>query len=792
MARKDHNHRGGSLLEENRLTETAGVPLRVLWVIDGGRPDPVATAFARGADRAEVDLAVAFSGTNPGESALQDAGARPIELGKGGGGLFALYRALRRVLRSEQFDVVHAHGSEVVLPAIVACRRARVPIVASLVESATAVGGFRGSSLREWLMMELLRWPGATTLALSEQIRRTFFEKYPEAARRIEVVSPGVKAVTFERRNPERSIELRHKLGFPAEGPVLITVVPLIPSSGVDILLRALQTVLKTEPGARLVIAGEGPMREQWTRLAEHLKVSSAVHWAGGRDPSPLLAGADLFVLPSREERFPMSLLEAMATELPVIATEVGSVPDILNSPNVGVRVPAGDPAALSRAITRLLTDLVSRQAIGAAGRKRVLAEFQSQQWLPKITKLYRQAVGELTGKLKIAVVEFEGKGEPIQHAYQLCRAMAKEGADVTLLTESGYELERLEHSFRVRTIFQSPGGGGGKGRIKVPAALLRYRNWVRLFAQAGADRYDVVQIGEIGNPSDLLPLRLLRRRIRVLGHVVRDPRRLRASGMAARLHERMFGLFDRIFVQSEASRAAFASAFPASAGRAVVVASGTFDLFREVRAPLMTANRVRTELGFLPGDPVVLAFGTLAPGAGINLLIEAFAAVSLGNPRARLVITGPLEPGFDVPQHLALAVGLGAGDRVRIVDGHVAPEAVAAWMELASVAAFPDPESHETAALGVAQALGVPVIAARGGAMAETIQDGVTGILVEPKFADGLADAISHLLDEPEFARSVGEASRTEAGKREGWSGTAKAMLGAYERDFVRNRRRP
>jgi glycosyltransferase involved in cell wall biosynthesis len=115
--------------------------------------------------------------------------------------------------------------------------------------------------------------------------------------------------------------------------------------------------------------------------------------WAGYRDDVPrLLAGADLFVLPSLDDAFPTVLLEAMAAELPVVATHVGGIPEIVDSADVGVLVPPGDVAALADAIEALLRDEERRRRIAAAGRRRVAQEFSTERWTERLMTLYRSA----------------------------------------------------------------------------------------------------------------------------------------------------------------------------------------------------------------------------------------------------------------------------------------------------------------------------------------------------------------------------------------------------------------
>ena len=144
--------------------------------------------------------------------------------------------------------------------------------------------------------------------------------------------------------------------GARGEAPVLLAAGRLTRQKGFDLLLRALPAVVEQLPGLRVLIAGEGPERRALTGQAARLRLQERVRFLGERgDLAVLFAGADGFVLPSRDEGSPYVLLEAMALGLPVVATDVGGVRALLDGGSNGLLVRAGDPPALAAAILRLL-----------------------------------------------------------------------------------------------------------------------------------------------------------------------------------------------------------------------------------------------------------------------------------------------------------------------------------------------------------------------------------------------------------------------------------------------------
>jgi len=337
--------------------------------------------FARAIDRnAELQVCCLKSiGGNPIEQRLREAGVPVINLEARNLRDIRAFRRLLALLRQQRIQLVHAHLTYAAIWGAIAARTAGVRAVATLHVAPTA-GSLR-DRVREWLMMRLLRWSGSQAIAVSEAVRRAFQSRYPFA--RMEVIHNGIEVEAFERRNASRSLELKREFGFAADGPVIVTVSVLRAGKGIDVLLRALHHV-----DAQLLVVGEGPMRTAWSAL-----IDKDVVWAGYRDDVPrLLAGADLFVLPSLDDAFPTVLLEAMAAELPVIATHVGGIPEIVDSAEVGVLVPPGDVVALADAIEALLRDGERRCRIAAAGRRRVAQEFSTERWTERLMTLYRGA----------------------------------------------------------------------------------------------------------------------------------------------------------------------------------------------------------------------------------------------------------------------------------------------------------------------------------------------------------------------------------------------------------------
>lgn len=158
--------------------------------------------------------------------------------------------------------------------------------------------------------------------------------------------------------------------------PVIGSIGRLEPLKGYDMLLLAAACL-----DAHIVLIGDGPAQPDLLRLADDLAMRDRVHMLGWQErPRDLLTGIDVFVLPSRLEGMPLVVLHAMLAGLPVVATDVGSVAEVVDDGLTGLLVPVDDVEALRAALVRLLTDVPLAKRMGAAGRARVLERFTPER----------------------------------------------------------------------------------------------------------------------------------------------------------------------------------------------------------------------------------------------------------------------------------------------------------------------------------------------------------------------------------------------------------------------------
>jgi glycosyltransferase involved in cell wall biosynthesis len=219
-------------------------------------------------------------------------------------------------------------------------------------------------------------------------------------ARKTVVVHNGVQLERFRRPREESRETLRREFALDGDLPIVATVSVLRPKKGIEVLLDAVRAV----PDARFLIIGDGPKRSEWEALARSLGVASRVRWAGFRtDVDALLAGCDLFVHPTLDDALPTVLLEAVAAGLPVVASSVGGIPEIVTPGVTGELVVPGDPNALAASIRTLLGDqpMLKRMREEAS----VQADrFSTSAWMDRLTAVYRAALNDATVNHQVEV----------------------------------------------------------------------------------------------------------------------------------------------------------------------------------------------------------------------------------------------------------------------------------------------------------------------------------------------------------------------------------------------------
>jgi glycosyltransferase involved in cell wall biosynthesis len=200
----------------------------------------------------------------------------------------------------------------------------------------------------------------------------------------------GVDIGTFRPRDESSRLSVRHDLGIPPDAPVMVSVAVLRKPKGLQYLISAMGGVLSSAPGAILVIVGEGDHGPVLREQAIDLGLDGHVLFTGIRsDIADLLTMSDVFVLPTLEDVLPTAVAEAMAAGHPVVASDVGGVPEMVVDGSTGLLVPPADVAALVDACSRLLQDPEQAQIMGQAGRDIARERFDARRQSERLDDLY-------------------------------------------------------------------------------------------------------------------------------------------------------------------------------------------------------------------------------------------------------------------------------------------------------------------------------------------------------------------------------------------------------------------
>jgi glycosyltransferase involved in cell wall biosynthesis len=295
---------------------------------------------------------------------------------------------LARLLRQERVDLLHAHQYTPFFYGSAARLLSRRPSVLF-----TEHGRFYPDHPRRKRMVanRLLLERRDRVVGVGRAVRQALIDNEGLPPARVGVIYNGIDPDTF-RNGIERRLAVRQEIGVGAGDFLLLQVARLVPQKDHLTSLRTIARVARKRPDARLVLAGDGPQLRLILEFVAARNLSDRVRVLGLRTDVPrLLAAADAVLLTSLSEGVPLTLLEAMAARLPVVATDVTGVGEVVVDGTTGLLAPAGDDEALAERVLRLAGDAELRRQLGRQGRERVEAQFSEAQMLAAYERLYRE-----------------------------------------------------------------------------------------------------------------------------------------------------------------------------------------------------------------------------------------------------------------------------------------------------------------------------------------------------------------------------------------------------------------
>ncbi len=275
-----------------------------------------------------------------------------------------------------------------------AAKLARVPVIISALHSTGWPDGVGR------LNRLLTRWTDAF-IGVADAHGRFLVEHEKFPREKVHTIYNGVDTRRFA---PRDSAPARGALGIPQTAPVVGIVAALRSEKNHELFLAGAKLIGRELPETRFLIVGDGPCRESLEHLSGDLGLEDAVHFLGSRPDVPeLLAALDLLALTSHNEASPVSILEALSTGCPVVASDVGSISETVLPGETGYLFPSGDTDAYATAVVTLLNDPGKRRQLGAEGRRRV-----QQHWsLEGMVQNYQTLIQSLyDAKVRTAITE--------------------------------------------------------------------------------------------------------------------------------------------------------------------------------------------------------------------------------------------------------------------------------------------------------------------------------------------------------------------------------------------------
>lgn len=234
---------------------------------------------------------------------------------------------------------------------------------------------------------------GDAVIAISQPVEDHLTDDFGVPQKKIHLIESGIDLDEFSPINQALKAQHRDRFDLGNE-PIVGMIARLSDVKGPDILIKAMKSVHKSIPNAKLLLVGEGRMEKDLRNMVKHLDLMEHVRFfsvvSKTQEMLPLF---DIFAMPSRQEGLGLSIMEAQASGLPVIASRVGGIPSLIEDGKTGILVEPENPESLANAIVQLFNDKEQRGVIGAAGREFIRKNYSSDMMVDKTLELYRKLV---------------------------------------------------------------------------------------------------------------------------------------------------------------------------------------------------------------------------------------------------------------------------------------------------------------------------------------------------------------------------------------------------------------
>lgn len=379
-----------------------GGKTKVLLVLtsSAGGAGEQAYQLSRDISHEEFDVTVAFGRGYPLDEEFERSGVRVLHPSLSRDlapltnvrGMWQLFRRMRR----ERYDVVCTSCSVAGFVGRIAATLAGVPTKVHIIQVYASRPFQPALRKRFFRGVEKLLDPMTTRyVAVSGAVKQYGVETGIMNAEKVDVI---YNAAELREPSPDARERVRRDLDLDPTSQVVGTLGRFEPQKGLEYFLRAAAVIRAARPSTQFLIVGDGPLEDDLRALVRELDLEDAVRFSGWRRDVPdVLAALDVFCLASLWETFGIVLAEAMLAELPIVATAVDGIPEVVADGHTGFLVPPRDAAALAEKLLTLLDDPAQASRMGRAGRQRSLEKFSVASMVAGYERFLRALAAEAT-----------------------------------------------------------------------------------------------------------------------------------------------------------------------------------------------------------------------------------------------------------------------------------------------------------------------------------------------------------------------------------------------------------
>ncbi|MCK5853119.1 glycosyltransferase family 4 protein [bacterium] len=303
---------------------------------------------------------------------------------------FAIFK-LYKFIKKNNFVLVNTHTAKAGFAGRTAAWLARVPIIIHTAHGLVVHEYL--SSLKKNIYTFLERWIGAKTSAfivVTDKVGDELIKAGIAKKNKIHRIYNGINLDDFSKINESSHLEFLEKLNINNDDVILGTLSRLVPDKGLEDLIQAFALIHISNPEIKLIIAGDGPLRNKLANLTEKLQIKDNVNFIGWQDDvTQTLALFDVFCLPTLREGFGYVFLEAQAAGVPVIATKISPLTETMQDGESALLVPPNSPEELSSAMQKTINDTALRNRLIENGFRNVKERFDQRNQLDEIVELY-------------------------------------------------------------------------------------------------------------------------------------------------------------------------------------------------------------------------------------------------------------------------------------------------------------------------------------------------------------------------------------------------------------------